>query len=147
MKTKTNFILILFCVFTLTRLFALTHKTSGQTNYRLYEPELTLIESLQNGESFSIEITSIGCFNGSRQTVFISKEEDTLTASLNNVSKLLTDMDIETLKSFELQLKSLKMGGCTTVDTYVLRFGNQKFQTSDGTCSWHGYRKLLAIFS
>ena len=147
MKTKTNLILVLFCIFSVAHIFVFAQKSSEQKDLRLRDPEPTLIESLQNGESFSIEITSIGCFNGSRQTVFISKEEDTVTASLNDVSKLLTDTDIETLKSFELQLQSLKMGGCTTIDTYVLRFGNQTFQTSDGTCSWHGYRKLLAIFS
>jgi len=106
----------------------------------------TLIELLQNGESYSIEITSIGCFNGSRQTMTISKEADIISAHLNDNSIELSTIQIQTFIDFEQELRNLKMGGCTTVDTYVLRYHNETFRTSDGTCSWHGYKPLLKIF-
>jgi len=47
------------------------------------------------------------------------------------------------LIDFEHQLRALKIGGCTTVDTYVLRYQAESFRTSDGTCNWHGYRKII----
>ncbi len=147
MKTKSGLILALCIAFSIVPIFSFANKDSKQDKLSSGEPELTLIESLENGESFSIEITSIGCFHGKRQTILISKETNVVTASWGAISKLLTDEDIQTFKSFEIELRKLKMGGCSTVDTYVLRFGNQMFQTSDGTCSWHGYRPLIELFS
>ena len=111
------------------------------------EPETTIIETLQDGESFSIEITSIGCFNGTRQTVIVSREADLYTAHFQDQIKVLSEDDFNAFKRFEVQLRNLKMGGCSTVDTYVLNFGNRKWQTSDGTCSWNGGRKLLKVFT
>ena len=147
MKAKTNLVLFFLSVLTSAPLFSFANFKSEKANIELNEPQPTLIEMLQNGESYSIEITSVGCFNGSRQTVVISKEADVLTASLQDSSKILTDYDIETFRTFEIQLRALQIGGCSTVDTYVLRFGNETFQTSDGTCNWHGYRKLIELFS
>jgi len=107
----------------------------------------TLVEILQNGESYSIEITSVGCFGGSRQTLTVSREADVISAQLQENTKELSDADIQTFIDFEHQLRALQIGGCTTVDTYVLRFQGESFRTSDGTCSWHGYRKIMNIFS
>lgn len=111
------------------------------------EPLPTLIEPLEDGESHTNEITSIGCFNGTHQTVITSKEADVLTASLQDSLKILTSSDMETFKSFEIQLRKLVMGGSSTVDIYILRDGYETFQTSDGTYGWHGYRKLLEMYS
>lgn len=110
------------------------------------EPPATIIEQLQNGESYFIEITSIGCFNGTRQTVVISKNENVYTANVQDDIKVLSETDINAFIEFEKQLRALKMGGCTTVDTYVLRYRGSEFRTSDGTCSWNGGSKLLKIF-
>ncbi len=141
--------LTLFFLFVLITIFPISSiANTNPKNIRIHldEAQPTLIESLQNGESYSIEITSIGCFHGTRQTVLISKEDDVLTASLQDSFKVLTNSDIELFKTFELQLRALQIGGCTTVDTYVLRYGNETFRTDDGTCSWHGYRQLIQIF-
>ncbi len=107
--------------------------------------EPTIIELLQDGENYTIEITSIGCFNGTRQTLTVFKEAGIVTAGFQDSSKVLSEKDIEALIAFEVQLRALKIGGCSTVDTYVLRYGNGKFKTSDGTCNWNGGKKLLQL--
>lgn len=147
MKTKISRLHFFLLVLSSVPIFTLANNNSEEACFDLREPQPTIIELLEDGESYSIEITSIGCFNGTRQTVLITKDTGVLTASLQEVSKILTSSDIETFKSFEIQLRALEMGGCTTVDTYVIRYGNETFQTSDGTCSWHGYRELLEMFS
>jgi hypothetical protein len=147
MKPITRRLLFLLIVLIGAPLFTFADNYSEKALLELREPQPTMIESLEDGESYSIEITSIGCFNGTRQTVIISKNVDVITASLQDSSKILTSSDIETFRSFEIQLRALERGGCSTVDTYVLRYGNETFKTSDGTCSWHGYRKLLEMFS
>lgn len=144
---KTSLLLFLLFVLSSGPIFAFANTNSEKVLYDLCEPPSTMIESLEDGESYSIEITSISCFNGTRQTVIVSKEAAVLTASLQDSSKILSTSDVETFKSFEIQLRELEIGGCSTVDTYILRYGNETFQTSDGTCSWHGYRKLLELFS
>ncbi|MFK7814351.1 MAG: hypothetical protein AB8B59_17770 [Maribacter sp.] len=147
MKTKNHIFLILFSIFTLQSVLAFDVIDTEKVHLEKQEPASTIIESLLNGESYSIEITSVGCFNGSRQTIVVSKEADILTASFLEVSKILSEEDMEAFRTFELQLQALKIGGCSTVDTYVIRFGNDTFRTSDGTCSWNGGKKLLNAIS
>lgn len=107
---------------------------------------ITMVESLQHGEHFTIEITSLGCFSGKRQTIHIINDLGVITANLNSLSKVLTTYDIEELIRFELQLRELQIGGCSTVDTYVLSNFKETFVTNDGTCTWQGYKQLLALF-
>tara|TARA_R110000744_G_scaffold338601_1_gene443832 strand:- start:377 stop:697 length:321 start_codon:yes stop_codon:yes gene_type:complete len=105
-----------------------------------------MVGSLQHGEQFTIEITSLGCFSGKRQTIQIINNEGIITANLNSSTKVLATFDIEELIRFELQLRELQIGGCSTVDKYVLSNVNETFVTNDGTCSWQGYKQLLALF-
>lgn len=146
MKAKNYLIPFLLCLFTTATTFAFVNVNSKNVNFETQDYP-TIIESLQNGESYSIEITSIGCFNGTRQTVIISKKADVLTASFQDFSKILTEADVKAFKTFELQLQALDIGGCSTVDTYVIRHRNEEFQTNDGTCSWNGGKKLLKAIS
>lgn len=147
MKAKNYLIPFLLCLFTAATTFAFVNENVENQSFEAQEPYSTIIESLQNGESYSIEITSVGCFNGTRQTVIVSREGNLLTASFQGFSKILTETDIEAFRTFELQLQALQIGGCSTVDTYVLRYGNDTFQSSDGTCSWNGGKKLLKAIS
>ncbi len=141
MKAKNYFTILLLSIFTTYSASAFVQIESEQ------EPTTTIIESLQNGESYSIEITSVGCFGGDRQTILVSKEAGIITASFPDFKKTLNAKEIEAFRTFELQLQALHMGGCSTVDTYVLRYGGETFQTSDGTCSWNGGKKLLKAIS
>lgn len=147
MKAKNYLFTVLLCLLTTCTTLTFLNANSESVDVKVQEPLPTLIESLQNGESYSIEITSIGCFNGTRQTVVVSREADVLQVDFQDISKILSEADIEAFRTFEIQLRALKMGGCTTVDTYVLRFRNEEFRTSDGTCNWNGDKKLLQAIS
>ncbi|MFS4494151.1 hypothetical protein [Maribacter sp. 2308TA10-17] len=147
MKAKNYFTIILLSLFTISFASAFVPIDSRKAFFDAQEPIATIIESLENGESYSIEITSVGCFGGSRQTIRISKEREILTASFPDFSKTLSTADIEAFRTFELQLHQLQMGGCSTVDTYVIRYKGHEFRTSDGTCSWNGGKKLLKAIS
>jgi len=143
MKAKNYLTLLLFSVFTIVNTYALTPEAIEHVAVAAQDQQPTLIEQLQNGESYSIEITSVGCFHGTRQTLVVYNEEGVLKANFNDISMELSNADIQAFVSFEDELRSLKIGGCTTVDTYVLRFGNDTFRTNDGTCNWNGGKKLL----
>lgn len=143
MKPKNLLVAALICTFSIGTLMAKTHSFSKGTPLEMNYNAPTIIEMLQNGERYSIEITSLGCFHGTRQTLTVSKEADIVTAHFQDKTIVLSEKEIQALVNFELQLRDLKIGGCTTVDTYVLRYGQDKFQTSDGTCMWNGGKKLL----
>jgi len=147
MKAKNYLVTLVLSIFTIYSASAFINTDTEKVFIEKQEPVTTIIESLENGESYSIEITSVGCFNGSRRTVTVSKEADLLRVSFQDFSKVLTDSDIEAFKTFEIQLRALKTGGCSTVDTYVIRYGSDTFRTSDGTCSWNGGKKLLKAIS
>lgn len=143
MKAKYQIAIVLLTILTTSLSFAFSTVHQEIFAIEVKEHEATTIELLQNGESYSIEITSIGCFNGSRQTLAVFKEDDVFTVHFQDNSKVLSETEIGAFITFEQQLRSLTMGGCSTVDTYVLRYGSSNFQTSDGTCTWNGGRKLL----
>ncbi|QCW99205.1 hypothetical protein FGM00_03390 [Aggregatimonas sangjinii] len=107
------------------------------------EPFVPFIDLLQDGESYHIEIVSLGCFNGSKQVLTIFRETDAYSINFQDTVKPLNASEIEAIRDFELQLHGLSLGGCSTVDTYKLVYGTQVFRTSDGTCSFNGGRKLL----
>lgn len=143
MNLKTLSTTLFFLLLGLASAFSIeTHNSYAQQ-----EPVSAIIELLENGERYSIEITSIGCFNGTRQTVTISRNENVYTANFQDEIKVLSEEDISIIINFESRLHSLEIGGCTTVDTYVLRYAGNEFRTSDGTCSWNGGSKLLKIFA
>ena len=110
---------------------------------KLNEPFVPFIDLLQDGEYYQIEITSVGCFNGSRQTLAISRETDGYLVSFGDTVKKLSAAEITAIRDFEHDLQSLSLGGCSTVDTYKLIYGANSFQISDGTCSFHGGRNLM----
>ncbi len=139
MKPTRHFFILLLMLISLT--------FYGQHSLSNNQETSSFIEALQNGESYTIEITSVGCFHGTRQTVIISKEADVFTAQLGENTINLTSSDIDTLKRFEIELRAVQIGGCTTVDTYVLSYQGQTFRTSDGTCSWFGYREIMKLFA
>ncbi len=144
MKTTKYIFSIILHLFVFNLLTAAVQTNIVVKNF-YQEQNLTIIESLKNGESYSIEITSIGCFHGKRQTIVVSKEADVLIAKFQDKKVVLSKIKIEAFKTFEKELRSISIGGCTTVDTYIIRYGNENFQTSDGTCSWNGGRKLLDV--
>ena len=143
---KKQLWLFLFSIFILTTSFKVDHFIVTADNTYSAERMPTMAEMLQHGEHYTIQITSIGCFHGKRQTITVLNKEGILTASLNNKRKILSPSDVNELIHFELQLREIPLGGCTTIDTYRISNDYETFTTSDGTCSWQGYKSLLAIF-
>ena len=143
---KNHLWLFLFSIFILTTSFS-KEDFERTENYKYITKRLpTMVESLQHGEHYTIQITSIGCFHGKRQTITVLNKEGILTASLNNKRKILSPSNVNELIHFELQLREIPLGGCTTIDTYSISNDYETFTISDGTCSWQGYKSLLAIF-
>ena len=143
---KKQLWLFLFSIFILTTSFKVDHSIVTADNTYSSERMPTMVEMLQHGEHYTIQITSIGCFHGKRQTITVLNKEGILTASLNNKRKILSPSDVNELIHFELQLREIPLGGCTTIDTYSISNHYETFTISDGTCSWQGYKSLLAIF-
>lgn len=118
------------------------HKVHLIDNF-IREPFVPFIDLLQDGEKFKIEIISLGCFNGSKQTLTIYREATGYTVNYQETIKALSATEISAIRDFEMQLQSLTMGGCSTVDTYKISYGGNSIQVSDGTCSFNGGRKLM----
>lgn len=143
MKAKIYLSVLMLCLFSMAISMAQNTKSFDNLSNAAQDSSPTIIELLQNGEIFSIEITSMGCFHGTTQTLVINKEADVFTAYFKDKSRVLTEKEINAIINFELKLRHLSYGACTTIDTYVLRYGEEIFTTSDGTCTWNGGKKLL----
>ncbi|MDF4204527.1 hypothetical protein PXD56_16240 [Maribacter sp. SA7] len=142
-----RFNIFLLSVFILTTSFSLDDSKSAEAYKYSIERFPTMTESLRDGEQFTIQISSIGCYHGERQTITVHNNAGVLSARLNEKRKILSLSDINEFIDFEIQLRELKFGGCTTVDTYVLSNTYDSYKVSDSTCSWSGYKKLIALFT
>jgi len=109
-------------------------------NHMTYDPYFAkpIIDKLKSQESYSIDITSLGCFHSAKDRIIIKRIKDEYRLTLGEKEKLLGDEEIEIIRRFEEELYHMESFGCTTVDTYVLKFNGSEIKISDGSCDWNG---------
>ena len=104
-----------------------------------YQPFITRLE---NGDSYSIQVSSQGCFHSSKEVITVKRKSNKYYLTFKEEEKLLDTSEIKAIKNFEKELNYMKSYGCTTTDTYILKYKSQEVKISDGSCSWKGYYYL-----
>lgn len=107
--------------------------------------DVPLIDLLQDGESYTIRTTSLGCFHSCKETFEISKEAGVYIVQCGNLTKTLTAETVDEIRNFEIKLQSLSGGLCTTKDTYILTYGATEIRVTDDSCMFNGGHKLMRI--
>jgi hypothetical protein len=102
------------------------------------EPYVPIISQLQSGETYTIEMSSQGCFHHSDDTIVIANRSGEFYILFGSVESKLSERDIETIKHFEMELNHMESSGCTTEVAYVLVYNNKKKRITDGSCTWSG---------
>ena len=147
MKTILNFILCLLISLTS---FSQTDNDSiivlnfYPEDYVEYKP---LFNKIKNGQEFTINIESSGCFHHSIKRLTIKKSENKYYIEYNSKIKQLTEKQIISIKKFENELKKPLTLGCTTTDTYTITYLKQTQKVTDSSCSWHGFYNLMEELS
>ena len=106
-------------------------------NYKS-DPYVPIISRLQNGENYTIEIESRGCFHYSKDTIVVLNKTGEFYVVYGGNEKKLSESGIKAIKRFEIELNHMQSEGCTTVDTYILTYKNESMVLFDGGCKWHG---------
>ncbi|MRI00431.1 hypothetical protein GH721_07770 [Kriegella sp. EG-1] len=104
--------------------------------------EIPIIDRMLISDSLDITFHSAGCFNNTTKTISIIKNDSNFIAVFNNTEIILNPSKVEALRNFENQLKTTQPTGCSTIDTYILKYRNEKNVYKDDTCS-NFYGKLL----
>lgn len=102
------------------------------------DPYQPFIDRLENRESYSIQISSQGCFHSSIETITIKRKANNYYLTFQGKEKRLDSSEIKAIAHFEIELNYMGSFGCTTTDTYVLKYKSQEIRISDGSCSWNG---------
>lgn len=100
-----------------------------------YKP---IIDRLKDKEYYKILMSSQGCFHSSADTLTISREHNTYSATWTTNKKTLTQSDIDAIRHFEIELNYMSYEGCTTTDSYSIIYKNNTKKINDGSCSWNG---------
>ena len=113
-------------------------------NYKA-ETHVPFIDRLKENENYTIMISSIGDFTGGKLEahIVISKSNNTYFVEFKKNKKKLNQSQIDFIKHFELELINMESYGCSTVDSYLLTYNNEKIQISDGSCAWEGFNVLF----
>lgn len=121
------------------------YSTELCTDYINYELEtyIPFIDRLHEGESYSIEAESMGCFHHISQSMSIENKSGNFYVRDGKKKKQLDSADIEAVRHFEWELNYMQRSLCTTTDTYTLTYKKEKLEIIDGSCNWNGYDRLL----
>ena len=103
----------------------------------------TIVNSIQNGESYSIKVASLGCFHFDVDSMVIRKSDETYFLLFNKKEKRLSNEDLIVIQHFEIELNYIALpGGCTTSTHYFLNYNQQEKYVVDDNCSWNGFYYL-----
>lgn len=102
-----------------------------------------IISKLKIGESYSIHMSSQGCFHSGEDELILKRESvDEYSAKYNDSSYHISIQQLKFIKIFEFEIRYLSFG-CTTEDTYTITYKNKSKEYVDGSCEWHGFDILL----
>jgi hypothetical protein len=128
------------------------------TSYQEYQVELCVnfignppatfqpvIDRLQEKESYSIIMSSQGCFHFTNDTLIINKENGVFKAKMKLKTKTLDADNIKAVRQFEFELDNIttELLGCTTTDSYTILYKGEKKHVDDGGCDWNGDYYLM----
>lgn len=105
-----------------------------------YKP---FINQLKNGDSYSIQVLSQGCFHNFEQQFIITRKDEDYFLTINGNQKQLNKNEIIKISRFEIELNYMESSDCTAIEQYVLKFKDKKIVVSDGSCSWNGFLYLF----
>jgi hypothetical protein len=62
--------------------------------------------------------------------------------------KVINAAQVDSFKNFVKELDALvERHGCTTEETYFVKYGNKIIKKTNGNCSWSGFSKLkMSLF-
>ena len=104
------------------------------------------IDRINDGESYQIQLASMGCFGGSESSITVSRKSDQYFASFEEFEIELADSDVNDFRGFEKELVNISKGYCTSTDNYTLIYKGEKLRVTDMTCSWNGFSRLKRKF-
>jgi hypothetical protein len=102
-----------------------------------------IINQLENGEKYQLDIVDTWGFTYSEQTLIIRKRADQYFASFGEKEIELSSKQIELIQNFEIELNQAEPYGCTNTDTYILTYKNEVIKILDGSCWWEGGSFLI----
>ena len=103
------------------------------------------ISLIQDGESYSIKVSSQGCFHFWEECILIKKSRDRLILVYDTEEFILKEKDFQRLIRFEEELCLVDIflhGGCTTKVEYKLTYNSKEHTVSDSSCEWLGFENL-----
>ncbi|RYY53310.1 MAG: hypothetical protein EOO09_18460 [Chitinophagaceae bacterium] len=123
-----------------------------------YRPSPAALKNAQDGQQVELSFSSFGCFNQyARKLVFRNTPEGVTVALYNTrpsgigqspegellVTRLMTATDWDAWQEFEAGLYTVRHGGCTTMERYVLSDSGGSSTVTDASCEWFGFNKLM----
>ena len=106
---------------------------------------LAIIDQLQEGENYTINFASQGCFHSYDRNIVIYKKDKQYYLQYKKEKRKLNKKEIDALRNFEIELYYIQdaNGGCTTTDSYTLTYQGTTRTAKDRGCAWSGFYTLL----
>ena len=97
-----------------------------------------IIDQLKEKEEYTIIVISQGCFHHTLDSIIIKRANNVCKITWGEKTKILTAVDLESIRHFEFELAYMNEDGCTTTDMYYIIYNNKTKKNRDGSCDWRG---------
>jgi hypothetical protein len=109
--------------------------------------KLKLSDSLKVGEKMVLNYHTSGCFHYGGDMLVLERTAEHYLITRDGKEKILNEVDLKALKTFESKLSLMLYRGCTTEEDYTLSFRNTNYYIVDGSCRIDAYQEFItAIF-
>ena len=104
-----------------------------------------LIDKLESDGRLKIDFKTFGCFHFEKSGLEIIRKDGQYLAILDKTEIALSAAELQLIREFEIELREIRNGWCTTSDTYNLTImGNsESMELIDESCNWRGFDNLL----
>lgn len=101
----------------------------------------------------SLHHKTIGCAGGTESDIYFLKANEKNIAKLisKNYGRAVAILDDEQMKIYHRFIGSLKAtgvarGGCTTIEYYTLKIGDEIIKAEENFCTWSGFDTIKKAF-
>ena len=104
-----------------------------------------LIDQLKPNEKLKIDFFTFGCFHSEETGLEIIRTKDQYLVKRDESEIVLSANQIKLIREFEIELRQVPTGYCTTSDTYNLTIvgSPENMELIDESCAWNGFSNLL----
>lgn len=100
------------------------------------------VDKIKINEFFLVKIITEGCFDSGTDSFMVCRKSNNYEFIRGADTILLTEADLEDIRTFEYLLNGCVIHRCTITEKYIITYNELRQTIVEGTCKWRPYEDL-----